>query len=140
MLLQPCRNVVASLLQRYLQWGPTLVVLGVNNRTMVQQYLHNIGPITTVIRTYCRVQRCFSRIIPDVGIGIVLKQYLNISEVSEIGRKIKWKLVLTPLGIRIRTVIEQPLHDVRNSSSTCFTQWRVIRTVANIDVCTIPVQ
>ena len=37
MLLQPCHNVVAFLLQRYLQWGPTQIVLGIYNRTMVQQ-------------------------------------------------------------------------------------------------------
>jgi hypothetical protein len=54
MLRQACRDVVTSILQRQLQWGPTVIVLGVYSRTMLeqqaracsmlQQYLHNIDP------------------------------------------------------------------------------------------------
>ncbi len=34
---QTCCNVVTSMLQRELQWRPTLVILGVYNRTMLEQ-------------------------------------------------------------------------------------------------------
>ena len=37
MLRQACHNAVASMLQRQLQWGPTLIVLGVYSRTVLEQ-------------------------------------------------------------------------------------------------------
>ena len=37
MLFQASRDVVTFMLQRQLQWGATLVILGVYNRTMLKQ-------------------------------------------------------------------------------------------------------
>jgi hypothetical protein len=37
MLLQACRNVVTSMIQCQLQWRPTVVVLGVYNRAVLNQ-------------------------------------------------------------------------------------------------------